>query len=213
MILQELQNNDYAVIVANGDYPTNEIPLAYIKKANYIVCCDGATNELVAHGIEPNAIVGDCDSISQENRERFANIIHHISEQETNDLTKAVNFCIQQKIKNIVIVGATGKREDHTIGNISLLANYLNKDKSLNIKMITDFGIFVALQGKNTICSPPRLQVSIFSIDQTPISSYGLRYPLKELVLSEWWQGTLNETLDEKFTLESEGRLIVYLAY
>ena len=52
-------------------------------------------------------------------------ILHRISDQETNDQTKAVNFLLAQGKRRIAIIGATGNREDHTLGNISLLSDYL----------------------------------------------------------------------------------------
>jgi thiamine pyrophosphokinase len=82
--------NPDAVIIANGNYPTHEIPLSYIDKATYIVCCDGAANLFIDRGGHPDAIVGDCDSISEENKTRFADIIHPDPDQYTNDLTKSV---------------------------------------------------------------------------------------------------------------------------
>ena len=42
--------------------------------------------------IEPTAVVGDGDSLSEELKQRYAHIYHPISEQEFNDLTKATLF-------------------------------------------------------------------------------------------------------------------------
>ena len=78
-----------AVVIANGAYPTHVIPAGIVENATYIVCCDGAANNLIARGIIPNAIVGDLDSLSDENKVRFSDIIVEIKEQESNDLTKA----------------------------------------------------------------------------------------------------------------------------
>ena len=48
-------------------------------------------------------------------------MIVHVTEQETNDLNKAFRYCLANGWTDIVILGATGKREDHTLGNIGLL--------------------------------------------------------------------------------------------
>lgn len=202
-------NNISAVIVANGNYPTHHIPLSIIENAAYIVCCDGAADEFFAKGGKPDAIVGDCDSISEENRRRFAHILHPNPDQETNDLTKSVNFCLRQGKMNISIVAATGKREDHTLGNISLLAEY-QSITGLKVEMITDHGIFTPIQSTTEFYSRPGQQVSVFSIDAQPITLRGLRYPLHKQVLSNWWKGTLNEAEKEKFVVETKGRVIVF---
>ena len=105
-----------AVILANGDYPTHPIPLQILANAPYIVCCDGGADTYIDRGNVPDVIIGDGDSLSEENRRKYSHILHCVSDQETNDQTKAVNFLLLQGKKNIAIVGATGKREDHTLG-------------------------------------------------------------------------------------------------
>lgn len=195
------------VILANGDFPTHTIPLSILHNADYIVCCDGAINNLSKTDIIPDAIVGDCDSLTEENNRRFAGIIHRTKDQDTNDLTKAVHFCIQQGYKKITILGATGKREDHTIGNISLLCEYM---KEAEVEMITDYGIFIAIDKPSAFESIEGQQVSLFSIDGSNVTSHNLVYPLNDLPLVNWWQGTLNESMGDEFTIETSGRLIVY---
>ncbi len=49
------------VILANGTYPTHAVPVRYLEEADLIVCCDGAAEKLVAHGMEPGIIIGDLD--------------------------------------------------------------------------------------------------------------------------------------------------------
>ena len=116
-----------AVIVAGGEFPTAPQPLEILQGAQYVVCCDGAADRYIATGHVPDAIVGDGDSISAENREMFAHLLHIVSEQESNDQTKAVRFLVEKGMQRIAIVGATGKREDHTIGNITPHACILNQ--------------------------------------------------------------------------------------
>ncbi len=199
-----------AVIIANGRFPHHPLPLSHIKHAEFIVCCDGAANEFIADGGIPHAIVGDGDSISEENRHRFADILHIDRDQESNDLTKSVRFCVQQGIKDIVIVGGTGKREDHTLGNISLLAEYI---KMAAVVMVTNWGIFTPIHATTEFKSFQGEAVSLFSIDRAEISTRGLKYPLDRRVLTNWWQGSLNVSLGETFTVETTGRVIVFQAY
>lgn len=200
------------VIIADGSFPVHPIPLSYIKNAERLICCDGSTKSTVEAGLEPFAIVGDMDSIPEELAFRFADRIHTRDEQETNDLTKAVTWCVGQGFTDLVITGSTGKREDHTIGNISLLADYIELCKVL---MITDTGFFIPVTGTTDLPSFPGQQVSIFSIEcETGITSRGLKYPLKNSKITNWWQATLNESLGESFRLEfSKGRIIVYLKF
>ena len=65
------------VIVANGRFPSAELPLRLLKEAKTIIACDGAVKTLYEKGIHPDAIVGDLDSIPAGLRERYADRIHH----------------------------------------------------------------------------------------------------------------------------------------
>lgn len=195
------------VILANGLFPRHHIPLAILNSCKHLISCDGATNELVESGRIPDAIVGDLDSLSEENKKRFASIIHHYEEQETNDQTKAVNYCISQGWKDITILGATGGREDHTIGNISLLCEYM---KVTNVQMVTDYGVFVAINSTSIFESYKGQQVSIFCLDREPLSTQGLLYKIENQVFDRWWQATLNEAEGNEFTIETKGTVIIF---
>ncbi len=197
------------VILADGLFPEHKVPLEYLRKARHIICCDGSAETLVKIGFEPEAIVGDLDSVSKEIAEKYADRLHRDPDQETNDLTKAVSWCTGKGYKKIVILGGTGKREDHTIGNISLLAEYAEASEVI---MVTDTGIFSPHLKSCTISSFPGQQVSIFAINpETEVTSAGLKYSLRKLKLHNWWRGTLNEAVGSSFRLSFKGGpVIVY---
>ncbi|HMT03878.1 MAG TPA: thiamine diphosphokinase, partial [Burkholderiales bacterium] len=113
------------VIIADGLFPKNKYLKNLILTSNSIICCDGAINKLIKHNVEPHYIIGDCDNLNPIIQSKFANKIIKITEQNSNDLTKAINFAKKLKLDNIIILGATGLREDHTIANIALLADYI----------------------------------------------------------------------------------------
>ena len=201
------------VILAAGDYPTHTIACQILTQASHIVCCDGAAQILLSHGITPHAIVGDGDSLPPAIRKQYPHLIHTVSEQEDNDLTKATRF-VMENIRPahglIAYLGCTGCREDHTLGNIALMARY-HRDFHLQPTMYTDHGLFTPAIGTHTFTSFPGQQVSIFRLSGTHLSSTGLKwnaYPYAEL-----WQGTLNEALAHTFTLHSDGQYIVFQTY
>jgi thiamine pyrophosphokinase len=200
------------IIVADGTFPTHEIPLGYLRNAKRIICCDGSAASLVLAGFTPDAIVGDMDSLSSELAKRFADRIFADKDQETNDLTKAVYWCKEKGYDDLVIVGATGKREDHTIGNISLLAEYI---KITRVIMVTDTGMFIPLPESTMITAFEGQQVSIFSINpETEITTTGLRYPLNKSKVKNWWVATLNEATVERFNIDFDGGpVILYLKF
>lgn len=200
-----------AVIVANGNFPVHPIPLSFLENELPVVCCDGAAGKLLRAGKMPTVIVGDCDSLSENEKQQYASIICRVSEQDTNDLTKAVRYCLAQGWKNLVILGATGRREDHTIANISLLANYI--DITNEVWMLSDYGIMNAIREDAAFESYSGQQVSIFSIDQKPMSCEHLKYGFNHAVFTNWWQASLNESLGETFTLRVSGKTVVYRTF
>lgn len=205
-----LQNRDIdAVIIANGNFPTSERALQIVRNAPLVVCCDGAADNYIAQGEVPDIIIGDGDSLSEQNRVRFAQIIHYNPDQQTNDQTKAVQYLLDKGLKRIAIVGATGKREDHTIGNIALLIEYLRS--GAEVRSYTDYGVFIPCKGECSFDCIKGAQVSIFNINAKNISSKGLDYQLYDF--DAWWQGTLNQASEESFTIEAEGEYIVYITY
>ncbi|MDR2039126.1 MAG: thiamine diphosphokinase [Bacteroidales bacterium] len=191
------------VILANGDFPEHPEALFFLREAEQLICCDGATESLVDFGLEPHYIIGDLDSLSKETRIRYQHCLYPDPDQETNDLTKAVQFCRDHQWTDITILGATGKREDHTLANISLLTEYI---KTTNVQMITNHGVFVPFTRTSVFETYAGQQVSVFTLKtDTVFTFHGLKYPLVRKKLLSWWQGSLNEALGEEFMVEIEG--------
>lgn len=199
-----------AVIVSNGDFPTAQIPCAILSHARYLCCCDRAGMTAISHGLMPQAIVGDGDSMPQAFLPTIKDIFHQVDEQDDNDLTKATRFVRKQGMKHIAYVGATGKREDHTLANISLMVTYY-RDFGLQPVMVTDYGWFVVAEGNASFDTFPGQQVSIFNISCHLLQSEGLKwnlYPFKEL-----WQGTLNEATAQHINIKADGIVIAYFTF
>lgn len=196
------------IILADGDFPSHPLLLQWLGRCPYVVCCDGAANAYIRSGRIPEAIVGDGDSLLPDIKERYASLIHSEAEQDTNDLSKAFRFCLSQGRRDITIMGATGKREDHTIGNISLLADYMEKAE---VRMMTDYGVFVPIREDSRFRSRCGQQVSIFNMNSTALSAEGLAYPLS--VFTTWWQGTLNEALADSFVIRTNGKILVFRVF
>lgn len=198
-----------AVILANGEYPTTEIPLQKLLQSKFVACCDGGADHYIAKGLVPDIIIGDGDSLSAENRVRFANIIQYEPDQQTNDQTKAVKYLLKKGVKTIDIVGATGKRDDHSIGNISLLAEY--RRMGADVRSYTDYGVFIPCIDNCNFNCKKGAQVSIFNINAKKLKAEGLQYPLYDFDM--WWQGTLNEAASNNFSIHAQGEYIVYITY
>ena len=201
----------YTVILANGSFPRRKCLLETLRAAARIVCCDGAASALLRAGLEPDLVVGDLDSLDPALKKRFGKRLVHESEQETNDLSKAFRACMARGWKSIVILGAGGRREDHLLGNASLLP--LFAAAGADVRMETDYGTFLPVLKSASFRRPAGTKVSIFSFHpEMPVTASGLKYPLDKLRLPFWWCGTLNETNAPEFSLAFDGRapLLLY---
>lgn len=210
-----MEEGKYIVILGAGDFPTSPEALAVLQNAEYLCCCDDAGKEYIER-LEngaltncrfPNAIVGDGDSLPQEFKEKYADIYHQVDEQDYNDLTKATRFCMAQGYKKIHYLGVTGKREDHTLGNIALMVFY-SHEFGIIPTIVTDYGTFTVHEGNCTLKTFTRQQVSIFNLSCTRLESKNLKwdaYAYKEL-----WQGTLNEALADNVEFIADGEYIIF---
>ena len=201
-------------ILAAGDFPTHPAPLAALDGAEHVVCCDSAAERLLAYGREPDAVVGDMDSLPPELRRRLGDRVHPVAEQDDNDLAKAFRFALSQGWRDIVILGATGRREDHTLGNIAWLADFAAQADS--VAMVTDNGVFHAyLPPRARFRTAPGTQVSIFGFDPAdPVTGTGLKFPVDGLRLARWWTAALNEAVSETVELTfATGPLLVFTTH
>ncbi len=228
-----------AVVIGNGEFPRKAWPRHIVDTADVIVCCDGGFRSYLRYARQklrdeeraararddagadgkagkirlPDAIVGDMDSLSERMKANFQNIIVKVSEQENNDQTKAFchilqNFC---GISQIFFIACTGKREDHTIGNVSLLMEYAKRLEAMHIdmdlQMISDhMTIFPIVDSTILECGAGR-RISLFSPDPTlRIRSKGLQWKTDDVVFDNWWKASLNRASEDTVSLEFSHR-------
>ena len=200
------------VLLAAGAPPTHPRPLAHLRAAAALVCCDGACATARRLGREPDFVVGDGDSISPEDRRRLAERFVHVAEQDTNDLAKAFRFAAAHTPTRIVILGATGLREDHALGNIFWLFDFAAAFP--DVSMWTDHGVFEVVSAPRTFPCAAGESVSLFVPDPaTRISSQGLVWPLDGLRFGSLHAATLNRTAAAAFTLAPSAPVLLYRPY
>lgn len=197
------------VILASGLFPTTERALRYLREADFLACCDGAANDCVAAGFKPDVIVGDGDSIAPNVMERYADRVVRIAEQETNDLSKTFHHCLQLgRRDSFVILGATGKREDHALANLALLMDYA--EEHANVMLVSDFGTFYPCCDTKRLSVNPGQEVSIWNFGASYFSAEGLMYPLYDF--TKLWQGTLNVATRPDIAIHAKGTFLLYVA-
>ncbi|MBQ2511489.1 MAG: thiamine diphosphokinase [Bacteroidales bacterium] len=217
----EKRKPEKIVILAAGDFPSHPVPLGALHDADFVVCCDSAYSQLTSSHVSlsiPFVVIGDGDSLSASEKDALAERYIQVDEQDYNDLHKAMQWAVAKfgiLDSQFTILGATGRREDHTLGNISYLVTFAEEYPGADITMLTDYGTLRALAA-GEYCLPcfPRQQISLFVPDPaTRLYSRGLRWPLDGNQPKRWWQATLNEALEDNFTLRCSGWVILFSTF
>lgn len=114
-------------------------------------------------------------------------------------------YCSMRGWKNPIIVGATGKREDHTLGNVFRALDY-------GCEIVSDVGCFVPVCGKATLKVTKGAAVSVFAPDpNTRMTSRGLAWPLDEVKFKNLYCATLNRATSARVVLTATRPVAVYL--
>ena len=206
-----------AVIIGGGDFPRKPFPRELIRRADVIVCCDG--NALKAFlrnrerifgdtSREPDAVVGDMDSMSPSLAKKYSRILIKVEEQDDNDQTKALHHIINNfpEVGTVHILAATGRREDHTVGKLGLLMEYarsLSGAEGPSIDMVSDYSTAFAITDSCDLFLGKGRRISIFSPDNSlKITSKGLEWQTSGVVFDNWWPATLNRTTEDVVSLK-----------
>ncbi len=210
-------------IICDGQFPKTEYPRYLIRSADFIICCDGALRKFLraskaVFGEErlPDLVIGDMDTLPASWQKKYADIIIKVEEQEHNDQTKAVRWAMENlsDIGAIWILGATGGRADHTIGNVSLIMEYTRMFDLGEIQVETVDDECTCFPITDTVefdCGIGR-GVSIFTPDSSlRIKSSGLEYPTDDVVFDNWWKATLNRAVQDTVRLELSHKSIALI--
>ena len=206
--MERLKNNFSLpiVILANGELPAHKKPISIIESSGTIICTDGAIKNAIALGRKPQIVIGDMDSISLDPIPDEINYIKSTNQNST-DLEKTLDWCLSNNIESVTLLGLTGKREDHTISNFAIMADYVDK---LNLLAFTDYHEIQPISKYQEFNCIPKSTVSIITISGKPIvSTEGLYYPLKNEPFQNSGKGISNISKEEKFNIKVYGGVVL----
>jgi thiamine pyrophosphokinase len=190
------------IIFANGLMPDIELARRIIRPGDVIYAADGGTRHALALGLSPSVVIGDLDSLASEDRQlleaRAVEIQRYPREKDQTDLELVLDYALQSRQHEILVMGGLGGRLDQTLANISLLSN--SRYSSINLRM--DDGVEEAffIRDRSEISGKPGDIVSLipWGGDVTGISTQGLRWALdNSTLLPGSTRGISNELLGE----------------
>ena len=127
------------IIITGGNIKEEFLKKVFLEnKYENIIASDKGLEALDKLGLKPNYIIGDFDSINEEILSKYLldkeiKTIKLNPEKDYTDTHMALKLAIELKSTNIIIVGAIGSRIDHTIANIHILKEALDKNIKCSI--------------------------------------------------------------------------------
>lgn len=160
----------------------------YREKTDLWVGVDRGVWSLLENDIVPQCGFGDFDSVSEDEwsmiQKKMERIKLYPPEKDETDLEIAFNWAVEQNPSEIHILGATGGRLDHFLGNIQLLQKdsilpfhkdidmyIVDQQNTLTVKMPGSYP-FVKDEDKKYISLLP------VTSEITGITLLGFKYPL-----------------------------------
>ena len=196
-----------AVLIANGKVSKTDYVKKIIDSNDFFISIDAKLENLKELGVRPNLILGDLDSAEIDGLDSQIEVVE-LSDQNKTDLEKSLDYCKENSIKKVLILGSSGLRDDHSMANILLASSYSD---NLHIELITSFYRIIFVR-ENTLINAPNAPVSIISLStDNKITTRGLKYNLNNEKLKSFSHGISNEVKGENFTVEAESTIIVFI--
>jgi len=203
------------VIFGNG--PMNDYTLARqsLREGDFIVCCDGGTKHTYAMQITPHLILGDFDSSDSSTTAHYkdAGVPFAVFpvEKDFTDMELAMQHALDAHADEILILAGTGGRLDHTLANMHVLLQAL--ERGISATLIDEQNTIRAMQNEITLHAPVGTLVSLVPADSivTGVTTENLYYPLRqETLCAGETRGISNVMTDTYAVVRAEsGRLFV----
>lgn len=114
-----------AVVLCDGPPPPRELLAYWLIGAEAFVCTDAAGHPYDHLPRVPDVVIGDFDSLAGRILDgRGGPQFLQVADQYTTDSEKALLYLIDEGFQEVILLGATGWRLDHTLFNINLMERF-----------------------------------------------------------------------------------------
>jgi thiamine pyrophosphokinase len=148
-----------------------------VRQSSLVVAADGGANSAAAIGLKPDIIIGDLDSVRPATLRAFKNSrVIRVRRQDNTDMEKALDYLRAERVDRVFLLGATGKRLDMTLANLTVLWRYTN---AMEIVVVGNGWYAVPVTGRCRIAAGKGTTVSLLPFTPcTGVTLRGLQYPL-----------------------------------
>ena len=157
------------------------------KKFDHIIGVDGGLKFCYDHNIVPTRIVGDFDTLSHEILDWYREhtqieIREYNPVKDYTDTQIALELALSLGSDHITILGGTGTRLDHVLGNIQSL--YLALEKGVDCEILDEHNRIRLIEGEYRIRKAEQYGTYVslipFTTDVDGVTLEGLKYPLQD---------------------------------
>lgn len=204
------------IIVSGGKKPSLSLYNSVHDSSSKVIAVDSGAEFFRENGMIPHVLMGDFDSITEETFAFFkekTEVIRYKAEKDFTDTEAALEEALKGNPDEIILLGCTGNRLDHFIGNLSLLEKALRK----GIKAyIMDNHNKIFMMDKPGIIKKDFGDYISFQAFRSPVKGFGVKgvkYPLwdYELVLGDS-MNVSNEFTEKYISVTfKEGVLMVFM--
>lgn len=176
-----------AIIFANGTFDDGQRARALTRDDDLIVAVNGGTRYALAAGVDPQVVVGDLDSLSDEERHRLqhgdAEVVPFPPRKDQTDLELALHHVLAKGADEIVVLAALGGRLDQTVANILLLT--LPQLAACDARLVQGEQETFVIRGRARIDGRRGDTVSLIPLggDAAGVTTAGLEYALDDETL------------------------------
>jgi thiamine pyrophosphokinase len=190
------------VIFANGELPDLNKAGLLLREDDYVICADGGTRHAMALHVKPNLVIGDMDSAEREQLQQLKkdNVAIELFPHAKNetDLELAINYALDLKPKQIIIIAALGGRLDQTLGNIALLTDVRLSTFDIRLEDGREEILLCRDQAQVRGSSGDLVSLIPWQGAVTKVRTENLKWPLKnETLYPDKTRGISNEMLGE----------------
>lgn len=188
------------------------------NKFDYIIASDKGLEILDKYNIIPNYIIGDFDSIDKNILNKYINnkeiVIRELNpEKDYTDTHMAIKLSIELNSTDVTILGAIGTRIDHTIANVHILKETL--EKGIDCRIV-DNRNEIQLINKKTVLEMDKEYKYISLIPLTTkveeITLRGFKYPLSNATLEVGHSiGVSNEQYDKIAEIDLKSGILIMI--
>lgn len=196
-----------ALILCHGEPPSGALLARHVQGADVIVCTDGAADWAVQAGVPPHVVVGDMDSATRLPLTEIVDCGAHDA-QDNSDAEKALLLALERGAERVVILGATGKRLDHTLANVWLVARYHERAEIL---LADDWSELRVISGRFVLPAAPGQIISLLALTpDVTLDTAGLRWPLHG-PLEMGTRGLSNEAGGDEVVVDVKSGLVAVI--